>query len=68
MTNDYIWYDKCDCGGGFEGMDGIVLDSYPSSYPVKCTKCGTESNTALMIEAKDMGWPKPKWKQLVSEK
>jgi predicted RNA-binding Zn-ribbon protein involved in translation (DUF1610 family) len=36
---DYI----CDkCGEGFMRSTGMMLDSYPPQYPLKCSECGHE--------------------------
>lgn len=54
------FYDLCHvCGGEYVGIEGMVFDSMPAHYPVKCKACGTESRSNLRTECEEMGWPPP---------
>ena len=45
-------YDrKCtQCNGELEATDGVIYDTYPAAYPVKCTQCGLKQSAYLQSE------------------
>lgn len=60
---DYEWYDKCECGGEYKDIAGVVFDTYPSSHPVQCKDCAKESRSYLEKHTSAVGWRKPEWKK-----
>ena len=51
------YYERCGCGGKYEGRTGGTFDCVPVIYPVKCVDCGKHSMSAAMDEALASGWP-----------
>ena len=39
---------RCECGGEYKSVSGVVLASMPPQYPHECDKCGEE----LYVEEK----------------
>ena len=46
----------CECGGEFKST-GIVLDSYPPQYPLRCDKCRAG-------ETRDERYPRVAWDEV----
>jgi len=45
------YVDDCsECGEVVEGSSGVVFDTFPASYPVKCIGCGLEQRSQLKSE------------------
>jgi hypothetical protein len=55
------YWDCCGaCGGELIDSDGVVIDTYPSIYPVVCSVCGTKTKAHLTSECEDTGWKRAK--------
>jgi len=55
-----MFYDKCEkCGGDLEQCSGVVIDTLPSIYPVKCSNCNNPQNSSSLEECKAANWSKP---------
>jgi len=57
----YPYFEKCECGGEFESIDGPVQYTSPAIYPVKCKDCEVESQAHLRKETDNWYWGIPQW-------